>query len=392
MQPCTDGHRLPETRCARPARRRSSPALLQEHRPARRPPLLSAEGLRERAPRLRRRAVLPAQAGPGRRAPARHLRPQLRLAGPLPAQPLLLPQIWRPAQPGDLHPGPARVPVRDGRRLHGRQVPERRGARRGPAPEPVHVTAARRRLREVRQRPGDVRLLARAASCATPDAYRGRCCHDDADCTRDEGTPAACSQAPTRKPTRPGDLPAARAPSNGTCTPRGGFGHACSLHVGRDATPEARLLPRATSGSLQGATTASARSICRAVDGTSGAGYCTDFCAAQRPADRRLRRQRHRSGSRSGRRCRFAFCAPLIASGKPARRQPVPVEVCSGGEAGPRAPARVERRHMARPARAAALLGRRGVRAAAPPRRARARRSRSWCSRPPTRTPSWPTT
>jgi hypothetical protein len=60
--------------------------------------------------------------------------------------------------------------------------------------------------------------------CATPDAYRGTRCYDDADCTRDEGTSCVFSSKPTLA-TDQGTC--SRLCPEGTCTPRGGFGHVC---------------------------------------------------------------------------------------------------------------------------------------------------------------------
>ena len=118
------------------------------------------------------------------------------------------------------------------------------GAGRGAAPQPVHgPLRQRRRLREVGQRSGQVRLSAERGRCATPDAYRGARCYDDADCTRDEGTSCVFSSKPNGRPTR--GPAAASAPADGTCTPRGGFGHVClPFTVVARRHVEARLLPR----------------------------------------------------------------------------------------------------------------------------------------------------
>jgi len=79
--------------------------------------------------------------------------------------------------------------------------------------------------------------------CATPDAYRGARCYDDADCTRDEGTSCVFSS----KPTMASDQgTCSRLCPNGTgpCTPRGGFGHVClPVTVGRDGTSKPGCYP-----------------------------------------------------------------------------------------------------------------------------------------------------
>ncbi len=71
--------------------------------------------------------------------------------------------------------------------------------------------------------------------CASPDAYRGARCYDDADCTRDQGTKCVFSSKPTL-PTDQGTC-SRLCDADNPCTPRGGFGHVClSFTVKRDGT------------------------------------------------------------------------------------------------------------------------------------------------------------
>ena len=87
-------------------------------------------------------------------------------------------------------------------------------------------------------------LTAPAASCATPDAYRGARCYDDADCTRDEGTSCVFSS----KPTSPTD--------QGTCSRLcpGGTGRA--RRAAASATSACRSRSRATARRSPAATPA----------------------------------------------------------------------------------------------------------------------------------------
>ena len=161
-------------------------------------------------------AVLPAAAGPGRGAPARHLRPQLRLAGALPAQPLLLPASCRarPTRrvciPGLL----GFVCETDIDCLVGKCLARRR-ARRGRWPQALHRRLQqRRRLRRLRQRAGEVRLhhASDGRLLRHPRRLPRHACHTTTDCTRDDGTPSASSQAPPDEADGPGNLPAALRP------------------------------------------------------------------------------------------------------------------------------------------------------------------------------------
>jgi hypothetical protein len=79
--------------------------------------------------------------------------------------------------------------------------------------------------------------------CATPDAYRGARCYDDADCTRDEGTSCVFSSKPT-SPTDQGTCSRLCPDGTGPCTPRGGFGHVClPFTVARDGTSRPGCYP-----------------------------------------------------------------------------------------------------------------------------------------------------
>ncbi len=179
-------------------------------------------------------------------APARHLRPQLRRAGSLPAQPLLLPQAVRLRQPAHLPPRPARLPVRVGHRLHGRQVHERRRARRRRAPQPVHrPVRQRRRLREVRQRPGQVRLQPMARPRPLRDARRlpRRALLQRRRLHARRGNELRVLEPPTT-PTDQGTCSRPCCPADGACTPRGGFGHVClPFTVARDGDSKPGCYP-----------------------------------------------------------------------------------------------------------------------------------------------------
>ena len=79
--------------------------------------------------------------------------------------------------------------------------------------------------------------------CATPDAYRGARCYDDADCTRDEGTSCVFSSKPTA-PSDQGTCSRLCPDGAGPCTPRGGFGHVClPFTVARDGTSKPGCYP-----------------------------------------------------------------------------------------------------------------------------------------------------
>ena len=78
--------------------------------------------------------------------------------------------------------------------------------------------------------------------CSSPDAYRGARCYDDADCTRDEGTSCVFSSMPTTAADQ--GTCSRLCATDGTCTPRGGFGHVClGFTVGRDGMSKPGCYP-----------------------------------------------------------------------------------------------------------------------------------------------------
>ena len=82
-----------------------------------------------------------------------------------------------------------------------------------------------------------------AGRCASPDAYRGARCFDDADCTRDEGTSCVFSSKPTSADDQ-GTCSRLCPGGTGACTPRGGFGHVClPFTVSRDGASKPGCYP-----------------------------------------------------------------------------------------------------------------------------------------------------
>jgi hypothetical protein len=139
--------------------------------------------------------------------------------------------------------------------------------------------------------------------CATPDAYRGARCYDDADCTRDEGTSCVFSSKPTL-PTDQGTCSRLCPGGVGPCAPRGGFGHVClPFTVARDGTPKPGCYP-----GYFGLPTCTADDqcvgdlTCRAIG--TGQNICTALC--QTDADCNASRWTSGLG-----RCSGGVCVPL---------------------------------------------------------------------------------
>jgi hypothetical protein len=113
-------------------------------------------------------------------------------------------------------------------------------------------------------------------ACATPDAYRGARCYDDADCTRDDGTSCVFSSKPN-KPTDQGTC-SRLCPSDGMCTPRGGFGHVClPFTVSRDGTSKPGCYPGYFGLPCTSDDNCVGGMICRGAAG-GGPKICTTLC------------------------------------------------------------------------------------------------------------------
>ena len=162
--------------------------------------------------------------------------------------------------------------------------------------------------------------------CATPDAYRGARCYTDADCTRDEGTSCVFLSRPT-KPTDQGTCSRLCAP-DGTCTPRGGFGHVClSVTVAPDGTSKPGCypgyfgLPCTDDSNCVGENIA-----CRNTGGTPPK-ICSALCQTDADCDD----NRWTAGQSF---CANSICLPKMASGKPCQASnQCQSNVCTGAGA-----------------------------------------------------------
>jgi hypothetical protein len=163
--------------------------------------------------------------------------------------------------------------------------------------------------------------------CSTPDAYRGARCYTDADCTRDEGTSCVFSSKPTL-PTDQGTCSRLCA-SDGTCPPRGGFGHVClPFTIARDGTPKPGCYP----GYFGLPCTADDNCVgenigCRSVSAASQK-FCTALCQSDADCDA----NRWTAGQSF---CQASLCIPKLANGKPcATSNQCQSNICTGGTCG----------------------------------------------------------
>ncbi len=157
--------------------------------------------------------------------------------------------------------------------------------------------------------------------CASPDAYRGARCYDDADCTRDEGTRCVFSRAPSL-PTDQGTCSRLCA-DDGSCTPRGGFGHVClAFTVSRDGSSMPGCYPGYFGLPCGGDANCVGDMLCRAA-GTSPT-ICTAVCQTDADCDA----NRWTAGQSF---CTSSICVPRLAAGKPcATANQCQSKTCSG--------------------------------------------------------------
>jgi hypothetical protein len=144
--------------------------------------------------------------------------------------------------------------------------------------------------------------------CSSPDAYRGARCYDDADCTRDEGTSCVFSMPPTMA-TDQGTCSRLCA-SDGTCTPRGGFGHVClGFTVARDGTSKPGCYPGYFGLPCGADENCVGDLVCRAAGSTSPT-ICTRLCQTDADCDD----NRWTAGQSF---CTASICVPRFAQNKP---------------------------------------------------------------------------
>ena len=198
------------------------------------------------------------------------------------------------------------------------------------APQPVHrAVQQRRRMREVGQRPGEVRLRVRRQRRPLHDARRlpRRALLQRRRLHARRGDQLRVLRASRRRPTDQGTCSRLCPGGTGACTPRGGFGHVClPFTVRRDGTLEARLLPRLLRPPLhRRRPTASATCRCAGASDTSPK-ICTALCqtdedCGDQPLDRRQPVRLRRIDLR----------VAASQRGRVSGRQLVPVTSCSGG-------------------------------------------------------------
>jgi len=111
--------------------------------------------------------------------------------------------------------------------------------------------------------------------CATPHSYRGASCYTDADCTRDGDTLCAFWTPPT-KPTDQGTCIRPCGP-DGSCAPRGGFGHVCLPMTDEDGASRPSCFPGYYGLRCAGDDNCITGLLCRSPDDTV-ARFCTTVC------------------------------------------------------------------------------------------------------------------